>query len=319
VIKQLILRNFRSYEEAIIDLHPGVNVIWGESDEGKTNILRGWELLTKNRPRGAKWFPHFLKKGATSIRAVFDDVDVALRKRVTTSKVGTRKITAQKYYMEDRDEPFEGFKTSVPPEIKDAINLEELNVQKQHDPAFLQGGSKLTRIINDLTGLEVVDDLQSTVNTDLRNTNAILKDKKDELKQVESDVKNYDDLAGIGIRLQEFKQLEVRCDSLYDKVTDLRNAVLQTKILDKEIFKQKRILDDLKKYEKELIKYDTDPLTRRITVLEDFIEIKKRLIRQHTELTRKKYDYATLLKRSKKCPYCFGNVTQTIDEIVEEL
>ena len=39
ILKTLELRNFRNYEDQIIDFDDGTNIIYGQNAQGKTNIL----------------------------------------------------------------------------------------------------------------------------------------------------------------------------------------------------------------------------------------------------------------------------------------
>lgn len=46
LIEKLSLSNFRNYSHALLDLHPGLNIIVGENAQGKTNFLEAIELLS---------------------------------------------------------------------------------------------------------------------------------------------------------------------------------------------------------------------------------------------------------------------------------
>ena len=52
MIDYIHLINFRSYKDTLLEFHPGVNVIIGENDIGKTNVIRGIDLVANNHPRG---------------------------------------------------------------------------------------------------------------------------------------------------------------------------------------------------------------------------------------------------------------------------
>ena len=52
MLHSLFLNNFRSWKKSTIEFCPGVNVITGENDSGKTNILRGINWVANNRPAG---------------------------------------------------------------------------------------------------------------------------------------------------------------------------------------------------------------------------------------------------------------------------
>ena len=52
MIKSITLKNFETHIDTHIDLHPGVCVFSGESDEGKSGIVRSIEWNAANRPQG---------------------------------------------------------------------------------------------------------------------------------------------------------------------------------------------------------------------------------------------------------------------------
>ena len=49
ILKKIILRNFRNYEEQVIDLNNRFNFIFGDNGHGKTNILEAISFLTYGR------------------------------------------------------------------------------------------------------------------------------------------------------------------------------------------------------------------------------------------------------------------------------
>ena len=55
VFTSLDLDNFRNYERLHLDLHEGVNIIYGDNAQGKTNLLEAFSLLSSGRSlRGSK-------------------------------------------------------------------------------------------------------------------------------------------------------------------------------------------------------------------------------------------------------------------------
>lgn len=40
-VKQLLLRNFRNYDELLLDMSNGINIFYGDNAQGKTNLLEG--------------------------------------------------------------------------------------------------------------------------------------------------------------------------------------------------------------------------------------------------------------------------------------
>ena len=54
-VDRIELDGFRNYEGFAADFHPGVNVIWGENAQGKTNLLEAIGYLSgarSHRTRG---------------------------------------------------------------------------------------------------------------------------------------------------------------------------------------------------------------------------------------------------------------------------
>ena len=52
MIQKLNIQNFQSHKDTKLEFHPGVNVIIGQSDSGKTAIIRALRWLIWNRPGG---------------------------------------------------------------------------------------------------------------------------------------------------------------------------------------------------------------------------------------------------------------------------
>jgi exonuclease SbcC len=60
-IKKLSLRNFQSHRETDLEFSPGLNIIVGPSDQGKSAIIRALRWLFYNEPRGTG----FIRVGET--------------------------------------------------------------------------------------------------------------------------------------------------------------------------------------------------------------------------------------------------------------
>ena len=54
MIQSLALKNFQSHKDTLIKFDPGVNVIVGSTDSGKSAIIRALRWLVWNRPIGDK-------------------------------------------------------------------------------------------------------------------------------------------------------------------------------------------------------------------------------------------------------------------------
>jgi len=172
MFKTLKIENFKSHKDTKIDFHPNVNVIIGDPQSGKTNIIRGLLLLAKNRPSGGDFLPHFAgDKGTTKISLSFpDSPSVKLIKQVGVGKEGPQ-VEDSKYVIGDK--VYKGFGKSIPDVITDVLNLGDLNIQKQLDVPFLITSSpgEVARTINRITKLEQVDGWVSDLTSKVNKTN----------------------------------------------------------------------------------------------------------------------------------------------------
>jgi len=56
LIRSLEIENFQSHELTKLDLHKGLNVIVGPSDQGKSALIRALRWLCYNEPKGTDFF-----------------------------------------------------------------------------------------------------------------------------------------------------------------------------------------------------------------------------------------------------------------------
>jgi DNA repair exonuclease SbcCD ATPase subunit len=149
ILKKLRVLNYQSHRDSELTFSPGVNIILGDPQSGKSALLRAFMWLATNRPLGARLRSTFAGKGEdTVVSAEFGDHAVT----------HTRGPGGSTYYVDG--ESFKGFGDGMPETVLKALNLNELNVQPQLEPFFLITSSpqEIARAINRITRLEKVDD-----------------------------------------------------------------------------------------------------------------------------------------------------------------
>ena len=188
--KSLHLDNYQAHKNTTIDFTDGLNIIIGESDVGKSSILRALRKLVRDTPAGKD----FINKDATSTKlslTVVDDND--------QEYVVIRQITPSKnlYYLDSQE--FGGFGREIPEEIQNMLemflveleNNEKIDLHffDQHDTPFMVArGSAGTRskLLGRIAGLHTLDRGIIAVNKDIRAGNSALKTKsmdRDELQE----------------------------------------------------------------------------------------------------------------------------------------
>lgn len=168
IITELELEGFQSHVHTRLKLQPGLNVIVGRSESGKSALIRAVRWLFHDKPKGASWVNIGCKR--QQVRAHFADGSVLARSRTRTS-TGKYVLT----YPNGETITLIGVKNFPPPEIQSvhrspllSLAGEEASIliANQFDPPFLIGwpGSKVAAILdeaarNDLA-LEVVREMR---------------------------------------------------------------------------------------------------------------------------------------------------------------
>lgn len=166
MIKQLRITKYQSHDRAVLDFRPGVNLIVGDSDCGKSALLRALRWLVFNRPSGFTFQSHWAKKGEdTAVEVALSDGNVA--RRVRNNK-------DNQYSLSTLEELLEAVRTDVPEEVKGVLRMDALNVQRQGDKPFLLDESppEVARVLNTVAGLDNIDTAHSRVAGKIRENQA---------------------------------------------------------------------------------------------------------------------------------------------------
>ena len=215
-IKKVELHNFQSHEYTEMEFDRGLNVILGNSDVGKTAILRAIKWSLYNEPKG----DYFIRQG---------EKDVSCKVTFSNGVIVERLKTPSKnsYFLVDasgNEMRFEGFGIDVPKEITDVTNMYKvsldnsnnktiLNIAEQLDGPFLLNDQASLRAsaIGRLIGVNYVDDALRTVVRDNKRTN----------QEIVELIKNKEDLKK---QLDEFSYIKEYKEK-FEKITKIRNKI----------------------------------------------------------------------------------------------
>lgn len=225
-IKRIIIDNFQSHEHSEIEFGPGLNVIVGPSDYGKSAVVRALRWVLYNEPRGTS----FIRAGARVCKVTIElsDGTMITRLRSTTGK--------NQYLLRrpgEKELVFEGFGNEIPAEIIQASgvrkifidenNKVELNFGAQLEGPFLlaENGSLRAKVIGQLGGVHIIDLAQRSVNTDLRRLSEQEKRGQVELEQVTEALTAYDHLPELEKRIEKIGALLQRIDNISQMIKEL--------------------------------------------------------------------------------------------------
>jgi len=159
MIEKIEIHNFQSHKATVLELDAKVNTLQGNSDCGKSAVLRALQWLIFN-PAGDYFISDWARKGKTQT-APCDVIVYANGHKI----VRRRDKDFNGYYLDD--EMFEATRNTVPKKISDILNLGEVNVQRQLDPPFLlsMSAGEVSRYINNLVNLTRIDTWTSAANS----------------------------------------------------------------------------------------------------------------------------------------------------------
>lgn len=188
-IKELNILNFQSHQETEITFSPGFNVITGDSDAGKSAIVKALYWLFENRPSGDdfKNWNSPLKDPVT--------VECAIGK----DRISLTRENDKNFYILNGENPLSAIKTDVPQEVSDILNVSEYNIQNQHDTYFLLKDTPGIRAqkLNKLVGMDVIDTLFKNIKSKIRDLNSNILYIKETQDKTETELEKYANLPQI--------------------------------------------------------------------------------------------------------------------------
>jgi len=225
MIEAIHIRNFRTQKKINVDLSPTVTTIIGESAEGKSTILRAFKYAALNKPAGEGMINWDAEKVIVRIFTKDDKV------------VRIRSKSVNKYLLNKKS--FVAFGNDVPAEISQLLNLSDINFQGQFERHFwfCETAGEVSRQLNRIIDLSVIDRTLSSIAGMIRDTNAEIKltDKRladaqtheSSLKYVEEMVEDLEIVEDLQNRLEN---KAVECSVLHDLLRGASDALSDKKI-----------------------------------------------------------------------------------------
>lgn len=214
MIKHLLIRNFQCHRRLDLELDPGVNVVIGPSDTGKSAIIRAINWLCFNEPGGTAFRSHW--GGRTVVQVELDDKTII--KRVRSDKDN---------YYQLNDRKLRGFGRKVPEEVQEALNVSNLNFHNQMDAPFLLSDTpaQVAKTLNSIANLEVVDESIRYLAGQIRGTQGEIRNSDAQIAQLESDLEEYANVPALEDKLADLTTLVKKMKGLLAQSTQLRSAI----------------------------------------------------------------------------------------------
>lgn len=228
MIQQIDIQNFQSHKDSTLEFSPGVNVIVGTSDSGKTAVIRALKWAVFNRPSGDEYRSHWSNaKSETSVAITVPDHTV-LRLKSNPSNL---------YQLDNTD--FNAFGTDVPKEIKDVLNINEINLQQQLDSPFLLNKEctpgDVAHHFNKIAHLDQIDIGLKKIQSWENALSQTIKSDESTLKESIQKLTKYENLDKLEVRVEVLEQLEADASNIVKNIGKLKSIISNLSQIEQDI------------------------------------------------------------------------------------
>ena len=255
-ITSVTLKNFQAHKDTTVQFDRGLNIIVGESNNGKTSILRGILWAIDNQPLGND----FIMAGENDCSVTINFSDGTYIKRGRTVKdTGYYEIR----YIDDNgkyiDQTYRGFTNAVPVEVANVHQMPKVNITKdiethlnvlsQLDGPFLLTESPLVKAsaIGRITGTHVIDAAIKESNKTIQSNRKLIKSYSEDLQQKENELKQLPDIKSMEAFTKKYAYIVKYITKLNDSVIKLNADLQQISQYQQQIIHEKEKCERLKK------------------------------------------------------------------------
>ena len=292
MIRKLKLKNFQIHKTKEIEFTDGVNVIIGETNEGKSAIIRALYMLLENQPRSAEKIFH--RRGSKK----------PLEIELEDNKGNIIKRTKRKYSLNGVD--FKAFNKEVPLPIKELFPLKPINWHKQLDPHFLilSTPGAAAKALSESTGLEEQEE--------------IVKEIKERLSECKSEIKR------LHLNNNEAKERMKSLRPVVKYLLQARSIKGKQKVVEEKQETIEEIHEIINKYsecEKKIRKYNIELHLSEISKTIDLLKELEKTYTHHELLV----DIFSQLEETKavipveRIDYFIGEINQLINKQIPAL
>lgn len=228
-LEKLTLRNFQAHEKLVIEFDPNITTIVGASDVGKSAIIRALSWVLYNQPSGEA----FIKHGEERVRT---------RLTLDDGVVITRERGKENLYKLDEQE-FKAFGSNVPDAIRDLLKVSEINIQRQFDAPFwfAESNGEVSRRLNEIVNLGIIDDALASVAAQLRKANERVEFSKERVSELEEKARSF-------AFVEAFSAQVSLCASLQKEVREMQAKRARLLVLGNQAADYRKIVREINEF-----------------------------------------------------------------------
>lgn len=278
MIEFIEIEGFQSQYNARIDFSEGITAITGKSMEGKTAILRAFELVRTNRPLGTSFLYRY--------EEMICRISIGIDKHVVTYKKAKKALDKEGNkalyiitYPDGTTKTESVFGTSVPESVSEIINLSNISIQWQLDPYLLvtSTSGEIAKTINKITGIDIGDEWIK----EIKKKSSLIKTEKDLLTKSQEDLglqlSYYSDVDLFKDKLVEAEQLDNDYNSKIKSSNFILDSLNYQKGIEAGIKSNKAKLTKIKGLLDKILKEDRENqnFTQNLALVNVFLRLSK--------------------------------------------
>ncbi len=337
MIGRISIKNFRSHERTVLELHPGVNAIIGHGQAGKTNVKRAMEWVLNNRPLGTRFISWWANGDPTEVEV--DVINPEGLYTVTMTKAADSSATymvegpyASAHRMPSDPDPvspvkrqvFETVGTKVPDVVKRVLNLDAVNMQAQLEQPYLVTGSKgdISRAVNRVIQIEVADKWLSELNSRATRNTAHVKALEAVIEVQQVNVDRLADLPKAEEYLVAAEQEEVKMGVARRRAEGIAQLIADGIRAEQVVQRFEQLVTPLDKLLSmaEATQVTIEGSQNTLAWINSLWGIEADILRLMGQYQAVAQEYVALLEELGQCPTCLSPVDDNIiNQLKEEL
>ena len=179
-ITKLILKNFQQWKKGEIVFTPGLNILVGDTECGKSTLFRAISsILTGKMPED------YISKGEKEVEVKVEFSDKSIATRFRSKKDNIAQINDLKFERVGKDIPAEYFNKLGNTYISFGDKKLSLCLYSQFDAHFFITLSDYdkSKLIGSACGIDIIDKIVDSINKDIRQSNSNIKFVKEQFEQ----------------------------------------------------------------------------------------------------------------------------------------
>jgi exonuclease SbcC len=301
MIESLHLVNFETHKDSLVEFGPGINVIRGSTDQGKSTISRALTYVVFSKPvqgrPGDKSKDSYVTLRCTGIPPITRG-RTGGKKGKNYYKIDSKEISGEK------TDPLKAIKRTVPEEISRMIDLSEVNIQEQFKEYYLlqSTAGQVAKTIHALLGMDMVDKTAKVANSAIKAQTALLLSRKTQIENIEADIKKYayveeleSELGDLETAIQDYQELEAKSynlTALLERFRILQQRVAANKIPQMVENEARSLVTEILELNEQQVKFDklykavkaVDEINKKQSGLKEWLRVEDEAIGLQKEI-----------------------------------